>query len=344
MICENDIVGIEIGIPNIKHNLAILNTNAMKTNLLLSTIMSLVFATSFAQDRTIVNASNSEISDNLDLRAVASIFADSRDLADFEYRLNDPKAQISNLDLNEDNLVDYLRVNEFIEGSTHIIVLQAVIGQDQFQDVATVEVEKDAYNRMQIQVVGDPYIYGSNYIYEPNYKTIPVIFSYIGVINYRPYFSQWNWKYYPRYYYVWSPFPIANYRNNIGFHINFNYFYNYVNNRRCHAAYQNYQERRGNYYERAHPNRSFDTRNQGYSNRYELNKSRSVRDISYGSNPKSSVYSGTRSYVPNPNSSPSDPIQVGDIPIYHNPTPRENLPNTINSGNSTPRSYSGGRR
>jgi hypothetical protein len=66
MICENDIVGIEIGIPINNYNLAILNIHAMKTNLLLSTFMSLVFATSFAQDRTMVNASNSEISDNLE--------------------------------------------------------------------------------------------------------------------------------------------------------------------------------------------------------------------------------------------------------------------------------------
>jgi hypothetical protein len=45
-----------------------------------------VFATQ-AQNRTSVNAMNSEISDNLDLRAVASIFGDSRNLQDFERRL-----------------------------------------------------------------------------------------------------------------------------------------------------------------------------------------------------------------------------------------------------------------
>ena len=100
----------------------------MKTKILLSSIMSLLFVSSFAQDRTTVNAMSSEISDNLDLRAVASIFGDSKDLEDFEYRLNDPKAQISNLDLNNDNQVDYLRVIETIEGRTHIIVVQSVLG------------------------------------------------------------------------------------------------------------------------------------------------------------------------------------------------------------------------
>ena len=61
-----------------------------------------------AQEKTTVKASNSDISDNLDLRAVATIFGDASNLEDFERRLNDPKTQISNLDLNNDNYVDCL--------------------------------------------------------------------------------------------------------------------------------------------------------------------------------------------------------------------------------------------
>ena len=72
----------------------------MKTKLLLLSLLTFVFATQIqAQNRTSVNAMNAEISDNLDLRAVASIFGDSKDLQDFERRLNDPELQISNLDL-----------------------------------------------------------------------------------------------------------------------------------------------------------------------------------------------------------------------------------------------------
>ena len=61
----------------------------MKTKFLTLALLSIVSITSvFAQDRTTVTANNSEISDNLDLRAVASIFGDSKDLEDFERRLN----------------------------------------------------------------------------------------------------------------------------------------------------------------------------------------------------------------------------------------------------------------
>ncbi|WP_344817187.1 hypothetical protein [Flavobacterium cheonanense] len=253
----------------------------MKTKIILSSLMTLLFATSFAQDRTTVNATSSEISDNLDLRAIASIFGDSRDLEDFENRLNDPKTQISNLDLNNDNQVDYLRVIESVEGRTHLIVVQSVLGRDQFQDVCTVEVEKDTNNRVQVQVVGDVYMYGSNYIYEPVYVHVPVIYNHFWISNYRPYCSSWYWGYYPSYYTFWNPYPIFRYRHNIGLWINFSHHYNYVNYRRCHVAYNNYYGRRANFYERQYPNRSFSHRNSGFTNRYELDRTRTTRDVAF---------------------------------------------------------------
>lgn len=232
----------------------------------------------FAQDRTTVNATSSEVSDNLDLRAVASIFGDAANLEDFERRLNDPELQISNLDLNQDNQVDYLRVIESVEGNTHLIVIQSVLGRDVFQDVATVEVERDRNNRIQVQVVGDVFMYGNNYIYEPVYVQAPVIYNYFWVTNYRPYYSSWYWGYYPTYYYAWNPYPVFRYRNHIGITINFNHHYNYVNYRSSTVAYNMYRGRRSNGYELQHPNRSFNQRNVGYTNRHELDRTRTTRN------------------------------------------------------------------
>lgn len=252
----------------------------MKTTILSLSILSLLSITSaFAQDRTTVTANNSEISDNLDLRAVASIFGESENLADFERRLNDPKIQISNLDLNEDNQVDYLRVIETIEGNAHLIVIQSVLGRDTYQDVATVEVQRDRDNRVQVQVVGDVYMYGANYIYEPVYVSTPVIYASFWVGNYRPYYSSWYWGYYPTYYYAWEPCPIFRYRSHIGICINSYNSYNYVNYRRCEVAYNSYRGRRGNAYESRYPTRSFGYRNSSYANRYELDRTRNIRTV-----------------------------------------------------------------
>lgn len=243
--------------------------------LLSASIMSL-----FAQDKTTVTATNSEISDNLDLRAIATIFGESSDLEDFEKRINDPKAQISNLDLNNDNYVDYLRIIESIEGNDHIIVIQSVIDKDLYQDVATIEVQRDSNNKVQVQVVGDVYMYGENYIYEPVYVHTPVIYNTFWVHNYRPYYSSWYWNYYPSYYSYWNPFPIFRYRNHINVYIGgYGHVYNYVNYRNCRVSYNAYYGRRANAYETRYPNRSFSHRNASVTNRYELDRTRNVRTV-----------------------------------------------------------------
>jgi len=253
----------------------------MKTKLITSTLLSFLFSwTFFAQDRTKVSALNADISDNLDLRAVASIFGESQNLDDFERRLNDPKLQISNLDLNYDNRVDYLRVVETVEGYTHVVIIQSVLGLDSFQDVATIEVEKAPNRPVSIQVVGDVYMYGPNYIYEPVYVSRPVIYNVFWAPAYQPYQSVWYWNYYPTYYYAWNPYPVYRYRKIIHPYINFNNHCNYVTVRRSQTAIALYTPRRANYLETRYPNRSFAYRNTNVSNRYELDQTRRTNNVS----------------------------------------------------------------
>lgn len=255
----------------------------MKTQLvlLLAVLSSSCAIQTVGQNRTIVNATNSEISDNLDLRVVASIFGDSNNLQDFERRLNDPKLQISNLDLNNDNQVDYLRVIESVENRTHLVIIQSILDRDVYQDVATIEVEKDRYNQINIQVVGNAYMYGQNYIYEPVYYSAPIIYNSFWISNYSPYCSAWSWNYYPSHFYAWNPFPIFRYRNNVDFCLNTYYRnnnYNYVNYRRSSYAANIYNSRRSNGYERQYPNYSFERRNSNVANRYELDQIRNTRN------------------------------------------------------------------
>jgi hypothetical protein len=321
----------------------------MKTKILSLSILSLLSITSvFAQDRTTVTANNSEISDNLDLRAVASIFGDSENLGDFERRLNDPKMQISNLDLNEDNQVDYLRVIETVEGNAHLIVIQSVLGRDTFQDVATVEVQRDRNNQVQVQVVGDVYMYGANYIYEPVYVSTPVIYASFWIGNYHPYYSTWYWGYYPTYYYAWSPYPIFRYRSHIGICINNYHHYNYVNYRRCETAYNSYRGRRGNGYETRYPERSFGHRNTNYANRYELDKTRNTRivgtrnDLAMNS-PRGNVTNSTstRGNGNTKNDSPRNLDQNGNNTRNNNSV--NESPRTVRTQEASPRTNSNPR-
>lgn len=301
----------------------------MKTKIITSVLFSLLFASSIlAQDRTTVNAMSSEISDNLDLRAVASIFGESKNLENFERRLNDPAIQISNLDLNDDHQVDYLRVIESVEGYTHLIVVQAVLGHNTFQDVATIEVERDRNNQVNVQVVGDVYMYGPNYIYEPVYVYSPAMYSSFWSSNYRPYCSTWYWNYYPTYYQVWNPYPIYSYQNNIISYINYNNYYNYVTVRRSHRAVALHNNYRANYCEKQYPTRAFSYRNATVSNRYELERSRNIRNaatqnqIAYTSPVKHAsgirqVSGNARTYT----ASPIDNPTINGSPVRSNSSP-----------------------
>jgi len=251
----------------------------MRTLSYLSCFLLLVAQTAFGQQKTTVTANSIDISDNLDLRAVATLFGESSDLEDFERRLNDPEIKISNLDLNQDNQVDYLRVIEILENNQHLIVIQAVLGQDLFQDIASLEIEKEARTqRVQVQVVGNEYFYGANYVYEPVFITRPIIFNYFWRPHYVAYYSPWYWGYYPTYYYGWNPYPIYVYRNHVGLYVNVNNYCHYRPNYRSYYYHRSnhYRNNRYNAYERQHPNRSFSTRNQGYTNRSELNTGRNV--------------------------------------------------------------------
>ncbi|WET01889.1 hypothetical protein [Flavobacterium sp. YJ01] len=265
----------------------------MKTKLLLIAMIALVFGSCAAQNQTTVYAKNSDISDNLDLRAVASMFGESANLQDFERRLNDPKYQISNLDLNGDDEVDYLRVIESVEDRTHVVIIQAVLDRDVYQDVATIDVERDNYNKVSVQIVGNSYLYGANYIYEPVYSVAPVIYTSFWVNNYRPYYSTWYWGYYPTYYTAWAPYPVYRYRNNVNVCINVHNSYNYVNVRRSYRAPVIYETRRTYGYERMRPNYSFAQRHSNATNRYELDQrrvaSRESNRNSYNTNRGSSA-------------------------------------------------------
>ena len=231
----------------------------------------------YAEDVTTVEATDSDISDNLDLEAVASVFGESKDLEEFEKKLNDPETQISNLDLNEDGEVDYLRVTETSKGDTHLVTIQAVIGKDQYQDVATIDVEKKGKDETQVQVVGDVYIYGPGYIVEPVYVHPPVIFVFFWSPLYHPWHSPFYWGYYPPYYHPWHPYPRHRYQTNVRVNINVNNSYSYTSVRKSKTSIDLQKKSRRNDFGAKNPDKSFSKRNDGVKNKQELSKKRETR-------------------------------------------------------------------
>ncbi len=189
--------------------------------------------------------------DNLNLYATMKLFQESETLESFEKSLNDENSRINNLDLNGDNMVDYIMVIDYVDGDVHSIVLRAALNKDETQDVAVFTVQRFKNGAVQIQLVGDEALYGRNYIVEPIYAdnqletpnpgysgnngnvavvrtttfeiaAWPVV-RYIYLPGYVRWHSSWYWDYYPSYWNPWRPFYYHTY---YGYHYNMhNYYY-----------------------------------------------------------------------------------------------------------------------
>lgn len=243
----------------------------------------LVPYSALADETVTVTATSSDISENLDLKTVATLFGQAKDLEQFEQLLNNPDSAFSNLDLNGDGEVDYLRVIETADNNRHLVVIQAVLAKDIYQDVASIFVEKDANDQITVQVVGDEYIYGADYIIEPVYIYRPLIYDWFWGTSWVCWHSPYYWGYWPgwwRPYYCVDPFL---YWDHCYWH---HYHYPYCSFRmghHHHAHYRNMYDRvRRNDYAHRHPERSFATRNasRNVSNARAFEQSRrtAVRD------------------------------------------------------------------
>lgn len=304
------------------------------------------FASTKAQQRvyTTTRATSFDISDNLDLDAVSSIFAESKNLEDFEYRLNDPENRISNLDLNEDGYVDYLRVLETTSNDNSLVVIQAVLDKDVYQDVATIEIERRPNGNHRIQVVGDAYIYGANYIIEPVFVRPPLIFSFFWGPRYVVWNSPYYWGYYPRWYSYWRPYPAFKYHRYVRTHIDRHITFNRIPDRHFHVSGDSYNHLRRNDYANRYPERAFENRNRDVRNRGELinHRNNNYRNNSAndGRRPNSQVRPDRR---PNagqdvkirPNSGTRDReknMKQGDVPKREYSRESNRRPDQYNSG------------
>ena len=234
-----------------------------------------------AQKKVTVEAANDEISDNLDLKAIGIIFGKAKNLEEFEEMINDWRNPISNLDLNYDGEVDYLRVLESSEGKTHIIVIQAVLAPDIYQDVATLIATKKK-NKPVVQIIGDPYIYGVNYIVEPVYIYTPVIYNWFWGPAYVRWYSPYYWGYYPVYYRNYYCVSYDDYYYYLrGYYSDYHYVsYRYADRPRYeYRESRIYRDMSRRDYNTRYPDRSFSSRNSSRSditNRRDIERTRSV--------------------------------------------------------------------
>ncbi len=182
--------------------------------------------------------------DDLDLYAVLNIFQKSKTIEDFEKSLNDEKAGIVNLDLNNDGKVDFIKVVTEKDGDDFLFILQDPISEKETQDVAVMTVSKDAEGKVFMQIIGDEELYGKDYVVEPVTEPTESVTSnpaYVGddpvTVNvqattevvvvqsapvvqyvyspaYAPYYPPYYYGYYPPYWRGIAVISIGIYRHN----------------------------------------------------------------------------------------------------------------------------------
>ena len=198
----------------------------------------------------------------LDLNAVAAAFAESRSVGEFEQLLNSSRYMINNLDLNRDGWVDYLRVIETSKGYYHTLLIQACLAPGVFQDVATLIAERRA-DLLYVEVVGDRYLYGANYIVRPVFVKRPPLWDVYGRPGYAVWVSPYHYGSLPSYYKRPQPIYLNHYQAYVTTYM--------TNHHYCHHCdypttvfYSNYtsmtQPNSRQDYQRQHPNESFEQR------------------------------------------------------------------------------------
>lgn len=235
---------------------------------------------------TVVNVTplGEDVSFFLDLRAVGAAFAAANSLEEFEMLLNSSDYMLSSLDLNRDGYVDYLRVVEVIDGYNHVIVIQAVLAPNVFQDVATLTAEM-SYSTPYVQIIGATYIYGPNYYVRPVFVRTPPIFTYWRRPHYNPWRSPYYWDYYPHYYHRPAPVYLSHYQAYVNTYITNNRYCNHCEyDDRVH--YADYSRTSSSVtrkdYETRHPDQSFQKRvasadNGGTSRTSEISNARDLQ-------------------------------------------------------------------
>ena len=245
-------------------------TTLLMTLLLMSTML-------WADETITVTANSSDISEGLDLKVVAKLFAEAKNLEEFETMLNNPDSAYCNLDLNGDGQVDYLRVVETGEGNKRLVVLQAVLAKDIYQDVASIYVEKDEKDEVSIQVIGDEYVYGTAYILEPVYVYRPLIYDWFWSDAWYAWHSPWYWGYYPSWWYVHSCWAHDWYWHHCYAYHHHHYCCSF---RYAHHPHEGYRDMHHSVshrdYATVHPDRSFERRNSGVTNAREIRNANAV--------------------------------------------------------------------
>ena len=212
-------------------NLIFTNRSYLKTSLdmkkhLSSLLVVLGMTTAFSQ----VDNRPAHTGYDFSLEGALAMFKKANSLEEFEKLLNEENNSVNNLDLNNDDDIDYIVVEDIKEGDSHIVVLSTYLNEKEKQDIATIGIEKTGEDQAVLQIEGDTDLYPENSIIEPTDEkeslkpskggpnafetdiqvvTVNVWFwpsvRFLFGPRYVVWVSPYRWGYYPRWWKPWRP-------------------------------------------------------------------------------------------------------------------------------------------
>ncbi len=173
------------------------------------------------------------LGDHFSLEGALDLFKKATTPEDFESQLNNSDHLVSNLDLDADGYVDYIRVEDFVQDDVHAMVLSVMLSAKEQQDIAVIEIEKTGASSAMLQIIGDEDMFGSRIIIEPyeegaDLRSGPDAWEEVARLTvnvwvwpsvralYRPTYvawrSPWKWQVYPHWWKPSKPHTLVWYR------------------------------------------------------------------------------------------------------------------------------------
>ncbi len=149
--------------------------------------------------------------DGLDLQAVAELAKNAKDAEDLEKKLN-KEGGVNNLDLNDDDKIDFIKVTEYGSKDAYgfSLTTEPVAGED--QELATIEFERNG-EQVDMQVSGNRQVYGSAHHYHSSFGIGDALILGYLMSNHRPYYSPYRYGSYPSYYGSYRPRSYNKYKS-----------------------------------------------------------------------------------------------------------------------------------
>lgn len=165
---------------------------------------------------TTTTATQTTAAEGLDLKALTLMVKEVKDASELEKRLNS-SGSINNLDLNDDGVVDYVKVTEYGTTNHKGFSFTVEVAPGDVQEVATIELVKEQ-EQVAVNTYGNQNIYGPGYSYHSRFDLSDVLITawLFGAFDRPVYNSPYGYGNYPTYYGAgYSRTPPSQYRSRV---------------------------------------------------------------------------------------------------------------------------------